>query len=428
MTEVHSTSNSAGSKPPKPGKPYAEFPLTPHPAGVWCKKIRGKLYYFGKWEDPEGALNEYLEQKDALHAGRKPRPDPEALTVKEAANAFLNAKDELVDAGELSPRTRAEYGAMAQEVVSHFGKARLVSDLDPDDFAKLRTKLAKKWGPHRLKKAIQYIRSIFKHAYDSDLIDRPVRFGPGFKRPSMKVLRLHRAEQGPKLFSAEEIRRMLDAVASPLDAMILLGINCAFGNADCGNLPLSALDLERGWVDYPRPKTGIPRRCPLWLETVAAIKEALARRPERKDPGDAGLVFITKYGKAWARDNDPGTVTKETRKLLNALGINGHRNFYTLRHTFRTVADATKDQPAVDFIMGHEVPHMSSVYRETISDERLKAVTDYVRTWLFAPAHDTAQPGAKLTPQTPKTPCTDAPSAAQNAARSDQPACGEEEE
>jgi integrase len=58
-------------------------------------------------------------------------------------------------------------------------------------------------------------------------------------------------------------------------------------------------------------------------------------------------------------------------------------HFYTLRHTFRTVADEAKDQPAVDFIMGHEVPHMSSVYRETISDVRLKAVADHVRAWLF---------------------------------------------
>jgi integrase len=72
------------------------------------------------------------------------------------------------------------------------------------------------------------------------------------------------------------------------------------------------------------------------------------------------------------------------RKLLNKTGINGHRNFYTLRHTFRTVADEAKDQPAADFIMGHEVPHMSSVYRETISDDRLRAVADHVRAWLFA--------------------------------------------
>src|SRR5207248_494978 len=39
---------------------------------------------------------------------------------------------------------------------------------------------------------------------------------------------------------------------------------------------------------------------------------------------------------------------------------------------------------AADFVMGHESPHMSSVYRETISNARLKAITNHVRAWLFA--------------------------------------------
>ena len=37
----------------KPAKPYPEFPLTAHPAGYWCKKIRGKIHYFGPWDDPD---------------------------------------------------------------------------------------------------------------------------------------------------------------------------------------------------------------------------------------------------------------------------------------------------------------------------------------------------------------------------------------
>jgi hypothetical protein len=76
-----------------------------------------------------------------------------------------------VDAGELSPRTFAEYKEMPAELVAHSRKARPGSYLDPEDFASLRNKLAKKWRPHRLKKAIQYIRCNFKHAYESGLIE-----------------------------------------------------------------------------------------------------------------------------------------------------------------------------------------------------------------------------------------------------------------
>jgi integrase len=382
MSESHSTAEPTRSKP---AKPYPEFPLTAHPAGQWCKKIRGQLHYFGPWDDPDGALTKYLEQKDALHAGRKPRPDTDALTVKDLANAFLNEKKALQQAGELSPRTWDEYRSAAELLVSHLGKSRLVADLDPEDFSDLRKHMARKWGPTRLGNVIQRIRCIFKFGGDNGLISKLPCYGQGFKRPSKKTLRLNNAKKGAKLFTAEEIRRLLAKAGVQLKAMILLGINCGFGNADCGTLPLTALDLDNAIIDFPRPKTGISRRCPLWSETVTAVREALAKRPDPKDPANAGLVFITKYGERWAKDIIDNPVSKETAKLLRDLGINGRQGvgFYTLRHTFRTMADEAKDQPAADFIMGHEVPHMSSIFRETISDERLRAVSDHVRAWLF---------------------------------------------
>jgi integrase len=375
----------------KPSKPYPDFPLFPHATKRWAKKIRGQIHYFGPWSDPDGALAKYLDQKDALHAGRRPREASDGVTVKELCNQFLNAKDALVKSGELTKRSWQDYKAACDILITRFGKSRLVADLDPEDFAPLRGKLAKKWGPVTLGNAIQRIRVVFKFAWDNGLIDRPVRYGQGFKRPSRKTVRIDRAKKGPKLFSADEIRRLLAAAGLSMRAMILLGINGGFGNADCGHLPLSAVDLEAGTIDFPRPKTGIPRRCALWPETVQAIRETSANRPKPKKEEHAGLVFITKYGLPWAKDSADQTLAKEFGKLLRALEINGRKGlgFYTLRHTFRTVADEAKDQPAVDFMMGHESPHMSSVYREKISDERLRAVVDYVRRWLF-PAHEKA--------------------------------------
>jgi integrase len=382
MSATHSTPAALDAKPTKPNP---DFLLFAHASGQWAKKVRGRMHYFGVWSDPDAALARYLEQKDDLHAGRKPRPDPDAVTVKDVANAFLNHKKALLDAGELSPHTWAKYRTAAAEVVACLGKARLAADLDPQDFVPLRDRMARKWGPYRLADMIQHARSVFKHGYDAGLLPVPTRFGPGFTRPTKKAMRLHKARQGPKLFTADEIRRLLAAASAPLRAMTLLGINCGLGNTDCANLPLAALDLDGGWLDYPRPKTGIARRCWLWPETVAALRVVLAERTEPRDARHADLVFLTRYGRPWARDTYSGPLTQRVRELLDRLGINGHRNFYTLRHSFRTVADEAKDQPAADYIMGHEVPHMSSIYRETISDDRLRDVANHVRAWLFPP-------------------------------------------
>src|SRR5262245_44199527 len=131
MSESHSTSKPARSKP---AKPYPEYPLTAHPAGYWCKKIRGKIHYFGPWDDPDGSLTKYLDQKDALHAGRKPRESSAGADVHELCNRFLNHKKALVEAGELSPRTWAEYKGTCEEVIAAFGKKRILEDIDADDF------------------------------------------------------------------------------------------------------------------------------------------------------------------------------------------------------------------------------------------------------------------------------------------------------
>ena len=61
-------------------------------------------------------------------------------------------------------------------------------------------------------------------------------------------------------------------------------------------------------------------------------------------------------------------------------------SFYNLRHTFRTIADESKDPPAIDAIMGHTDQSMGSRYRERIDDARLLAVVNVVRSWLWPEA------------------------------------------
>jgi integrase len=366
----------------KPSKPYPDFPLFPHASGQWAKKIRGRMVYFGKWDDPDAALTKYEAEREALHAGRLPRETTTAAgTLHELANLFLARKAQRVEIGELSQRMWDDYKHTFGHVLKVFGKHRLITDVTPAEFANLYHKMAKRWGPYRLGKAVQMIRSLFRFAYDEELIPAPVRFGDGFKRPSKKVIRLHRAARGPRLFTAQQVRDLLGIATVPLRAMIYLGINGGLGNHDCGTLPRRALDLDAGWLEFPRPKTGMLRRIPLWSETVASLRTAIANRPDPKNPVDESLVFVTRHGGRWSENV---AVAQQFLYLTKRLKINLGLGFYALRHTFRTVADEARDQPAVDFLMGHESPHMSSIYREKISDKRLRAVTDYVRAWLYA--------------------------------------------
>ncbi len=369
-------------------KPYKDFPLRLHATGQWCKKIRQRTVYFGT--NPDAALLKYLEQRDDLQAGRTPRVQGDGLTVSDLANRFLTQKKSAVDSEELSPRTFGDYYATCERLCDTFGKTRLVTDLATDDFERLRSAYAKGRGLVSVANMVRNVRITFKFGYDSGLIDRPVRFGPGFKTPSKAKLRKERQAKPLRMFEAAEVRSLLDSADTTMTAMLLLAINCGFGASDLGNLPQAALELDGKWVNFPRPKTAIERRCPLWPETVAAVRKAIAIRPAAKSPADAGMVFVTKYGARWVRNGPKSPVDAighEFAKLIRLLKLQRvGRGFYALRHSFATVSGESRDQPAVNAVMGHSGGAADDIpgrYRERISDERLVAVVEHVRQWLF---------------------------------------------
>ena len=60
---------------------------------------------------PTSALAKYREQRDDLHAGRSPRVQSDGLTVRDLVNRFLTAKRNLLDFGEIMPRSFKDYYA-----------------------------------------------------------------------------------------------------------------------------------------------------------------------------------------------------------------------------------------------------------------------------------------------------------------------------
>ena len=417
----------AGKAAKRPPKPYPDFPLYAHPLGYWSKKIKGKIVHIARWGrirkgkmewiDKEGgwqaALELYKAQADDLHAGKTPRVKKtgEGLKLKDLCNHFYTAKKRKLAAGEISAATFAGHQQITDLLIEQFGRDRLVDDLAAEDFAALRATMAERWGPVRLSNGITRVKSVFKYGYEAGLVVTAVRYGPEFVKPSAAVLRKHRNKNGERMLEADQLRRLLDALEGKkvetgqkdkktgeaekvtlekhpvLRAMVLLGINCGFIAKDCADLPLTALDLDGGWIDFPRPKTGIDRRCPLWPETMAALQSAIEARPEPRQEAAEGLVFVTTRGRPYLSRGSANPVSVMAGRAMKEVGIHRERiGFATLRHVFRTVADGTRDFPACRYIMGHSDNTMDAVYRERIDDDRLRAVAEHVRQWLFGGA------------------------------------------
>ncbi len=357
-----------------------DFPLSYHKGTKqWKRKVLGTVRYFGT--DKQAALNKWIAEKDHWLAGRNPRKEaqaeqPIALTVEGLCDRFLYAKECLVESGELTRETWNDYKSVCALVIQAFGKSQNVANLGPDNFRALRTgftKSSKFEGKNRglvsVSNLVARTRVIFKFAADE--FDVKVKYGQAFKKPSKDKLlaerQEHIEEHGDMFFSAEEVQAMLAGAEPAMRAMILLALNGGLGNTDL--IRLRHVNIKGKWLMYPRQKNANPRRIPLWKETVAAI-DAL---------GANDWLFL-RDGKPWRMDQ----ISTAFGKLLDECGFKRFRcSFYSLRRTFRTVADNSRDQPACDALMGHNRNDTASIYRQTISDDRLVAVVECVRQALL---------------------------------------------
>jgi len=374
------------AKKSKPKKPYPDFPLFAHNNGLWAKKIRGRLVYFGAWADPEAAIAKFLDERDDLFAGRTPRVKGDGLAIRDLLNRFLTAKKHLLDAGEITSRTFSQHRKTCEMLEAAWGLQRLVSDVDIEDFARLRSDMATTRCAATMKSDIGAVRTVLNFAYNNGLIEHPIRTGTAFQAPSRSVLRKARNESVPKLFRADEIQQMLSAAEPNLRAQIYLGINNALGCHDCGSLCYNHLDLDGAWLSFPRPKTGIQRFSALWPETIVALRESDRFRRIPKKSEHEKFVFMNFHGYPCA---DPETRNTSIGvafiRLLHKLGLHQKgRAFYSLRHTFATVSGNARDQVATNVAMGHAGDAMPENYRHGIDDDRLRRIAEHVRRWLFS--------------------------------------------
>lgn len=351
-----------------------KFPLTLHKTGQYCKKIKGKIYYFGA--DKKVALQRYYDQAAFLHAGRaiNPKPKMDSFSVKMLCNLYLDHQESRAAIKEIKQNHVYGQTLMLRSFAMFVGSNCLVSDVSTMDLQNYRKKLIKtKKSPNTINNHIAAIKALYNWALDNEIVD---------STPKLRAIKKAAISKTEKpIFNMAQIEKLLQCANEQMKAMIWLGLNCGFGCTDCAQLKWENVDFENSRVVFPRGKTGVNRNLPLWPETIEAL---------RKIPKSGDLVFYTSRGNTWVRmiestDKHGNTkrvkddaVTKEFSKLLKKTNLKTEKGvgFYTLRRTAATLAARSGDPFAVQKLLGHADLKMASVYVQDVSEQTDRVINN----------------------------------------------------
>jgi len=192
----------------------------------------------------------------------------------------------------------------------------------------------------------------------------------------------HGRKQDRTPFTWEQLEKLLLAADVTDAALLMLALNCGFGNSDIGKLKLCDVDLENSTVSHPRPKTGVHRDFVLWPETVSILKAYLdghRGRPLCKEAEQ--LFFVSRKGQplSWHRLNGEGKLARSDAvksrfdRLSDRAGVKRKYGvgFYILRHTYATlIGEKSNDFREVQAALGQLTIQQQEAYRH---DRKIKA-------------------------------------------------------
>jgi integrase len=399
------------SRDSRPKKPYPGFPLFANQNGQWCRKVQKKPYYFGTWADDlkgERALQDWNVRQAGIMAGSdnlRVAPLKDGMALGELMGRFLKAMRAAMLADDLAKPTYGDYLRELPVFVEAVGEDAVVAALTPDHFSVYADKLIKrKLGRHARKRVISYIKAMLNWGATNGQFPTPT-FGTAFVVPdtSPDAMRQAKARAGlpdfsERIVTGPEIDKLVDAATPLFKGIILLSVNCGLGPADIGRMKWSNINMETGEMDYPRWKTGVPRRSYLWkrtreaLERVATLKHNAAAI--HKDGADA-LIFLTRKGLPMYRETEIvkggkslGVKCEQAMsitfgRLARTLKLRGV-TLYRLRHTFETLGDYAEDDKALAHMMGHKLKGSKKIYNHRrITLGRMKKVALVIKHKLW---------------------------------------------
>ena len=344
-----------------------KFPLTFHPTGQYCKKIKGKMYYFGS--DKKEALQRYLDQATYLHGCQNnlQKPAVDNMTLKQLCDMYLKYQYSKLQANDLTASHHNEQIGSLNKLMSFLGQNIEINKISTLDLQNYKRMIQKSHvSVCRLNLHISIMKALFHWARKNEIVENI---------PNIDVVSRGKIVHHEKFtFNQEQIDKLLSAADVKMQAMIWLGLNCGFGCTDCSELKWADLDLVNARVKLPRKKTGILRDLPLWPETVEVLK---------KIPRTGKLVFYTSRGNSYMQTrvkpdgNGNGkyitlnSITTRFSRLIRkaALDVPKGTGFYTLRRTAATIAARSGDPFAVQRMLGHADLQMATRYVQDVSKQ-----------------------------------------------------------
>ncbi len=236
-------------KTPKRKTRSDKSPLTLHPTGQYCKKIKGKIHYFGS--NKQKALQKYLDQATWLHGtqGDVQKPKDENMTLKQLCDMYLKYQYSKLQANNLTANHYNEQIGSLKKLMAFLGQSIEIDKISPLDLQNYKRKIQKSHvSVSRLNLHISIMKAIFHWARKNDILEHI---------PNIDAVSQDKIVHNEKfIFDHGQISKLLDATDVKMRAMIWLGLNCGFGCTDCSELKWADLDLVNARVKLPRKRQG----------------------------------------------------------------------------------------------------------------------------------------------------------------------------
>jgi hypothetical protein len=132
------------------------------------------------------------------------------------------------------------------------------------------------------------------------------------RKELMTETEISKASQGVATFTVDELSTLWRYATQPERYYILIGLNCAFAEAEHVSLRVQEVMLREGRIKRNRVKSGVYGEFALWPETVDALRWMMSKRRSLK-PDD--LILASEQGAKLPYTRISNTLVKVVKRV-----------------------------------------------------------------------------------------------------------------